>query len=113
LVPFAPQLEILKRASIFLTHCGMNSTSESIWFGVPMICMPVTVDQPLVAHRVSKELELGILLDLNNFKIEELVKSFEKIYIDDSIQKKAFEYSQTSQKYNGNERTIEIIKNIF
>jgi UDP:flavonoid glycosyltransferase YjiC (YdhE family) len=113
LVPFAPQLEILKRASIFLTHCGMNSTSESIWFGVPMICMPVTVDQPLVAHRVSKELGLGILLDINKFKVEELVKSFHKIYSDETIQKKAFEYSQTSQKYNGNERTIEIIKNIL
>jgi UDP:flavonoid glycosyltransferase YjiC (YdhE family) len=33
LVKTAPQIEILKRASLFLTHCGMNSTSETIYYG--------------------------------------------------------------------------------
>jgi UDP:flavonoid glycosyltransferase YjiC (YdhE family) len=113
LVPFAPQLEILKRASIFLTHCGMNSTSESIWFGVPMICMPVSVDQPLVANFVTGELGLGILLDVNDFKFEELANVFQKMFSEDSFQKKSFEYSQISQKYNGIERATELIRGAF
>ena len=113
LVPFAPQLEILKRASIFLTHCGMNSTSESIWFGVPMICMPVSVDQPLVANHVTKQLGLGILLNVHEFNIEELANSFHKLYSDDSFQKTSFEYSQISQKYNGIERATELIKSVL
>ena len=33
LVKMSPQTEILKRASLFVTHCGMNSTSESIHYG--------------------------------------------------------------------------------
>ena len=113
LVPFAPQLEILKRASIFVTHCGMNSTSESIWFGVPMICMPVSLDQPLIASRIANELCLGILLNLNDFKIEELAKCFHKFYSDDSFHKKSFEYSQISLNHNGVQLTCEIIKNIL
>lgn len=39
LLPFVPQLEVLKRASLFITHCGMNSSSESIHYGVPLICV--------------------------------------------------------------------------
>lgn len=33
LVKTAPQIEILKKASLFITHSGMNSTSESIHYG--------------------------------------------------------------------------------
>jgi UDP:flavonoid glycosyltransferase YjiC (YdhE family) len=53
LLPFAPQVDILKRASLFITHAGMNSVSESIQYGVPLICVPQYGDQPLVAYRVS------------------------------------------------------------
>ena len=110
IVPYAPQLEVLKRASVFLTHCGMNSTSESIWFGVPMICSPVSVDQPLVANRVVNELGMGVLLNIHDFKVEDLTNSFHTIYTDDRFHKKAYEYAQVSQKYNGNQRATEIIK---
>jgi UDP:flavonoid glycosyltransferase YjiC (YdhE family) len=91
----------------------MNSTSESIWFGVPMICMPVSVDQPLVANFVTGELGLGILLDVNDFKFEELANVFQKMFSEDSFQKKSFEYSQISQKYNGIERATELIRGAF
>ncbi|KAM3375402.1 zeatin O-glucosyltransferase [Capsicum galapagoense] len=46
---WAPQLEILGHPSTggFLSHCGWNSSMESISMGVPMAAMPMTVDQPL------------------------------------------------------------------
>lgn len=39
LVETAPQISILKRSSLFVTHSGMNSTSESVYYGVPMVCI--------------------------------------------------------------------------
>src|SRR5262249_16583145 len=48
----SPQLEMLKRASVMLTHGGINSVKESIFFGVPMIVFPMGRDQPGVAARV-------------------------------------------------------------
>jgi hypothetical protein len=40
-VPHTPQVEILKRANLFITHAGMNSVNEAIHYGVPIICLPL------------------------------------------------------------------------
>jgi UDP:flavonoid glycosyltransferase YjiC (YdhE family) len=53
LIPFVNQLEVLKRASLFITHCGMNSTSEAILYSIPVICIPLQGDQPLVRLKIS------------------------------------------------------------
>ncbi|KAK6136143.1 hypothetical protein DH2020_030116 [Rehmannia glutinosa] len=56
---WAPQAKILKQLSIggFVSHCGWNSLMESIDFGVPIIAMPMHLDQPLNAKLV---VELGV-----------------------------------------------------
>ena len=45
----APQIEILKRAALCVTHGGLNTALESLAHGVPMVVIPVTNDQPGVA----------------------------------------------------------------
>ncbi len=52
LVPDAPQVEVLRRASLFVTHGGFNSVKESVYFGVPMIVLPIFYDQRGNAARV-------------------------------------------------------------
>jgi MGT family glycosyltransferase len=52
-VPFAPQLTLLKRAALLITHCGLNTALEGLARGLPMLCVPVTNDQPGVASRVQ------------------------------------------------------------
>jgi zeaxanthin glucosyltransferase len=51
--PFAPQLTLLDRASLFITHAGLNSVLEGLNRGVPMLCIPVTYDHPGIARRVE------------------------------------------------------------
>jgi MGT family glycosyltransferase len=53
---FVPQLKLLERASVFITHGGMNSANEGLWQGVPLVVVPQRGDQYLVAGRVA---ELG------------------------------------------------------
>ncbi len=52
-VPFAPQLELLARAAVVVTHAGLNTALEALAAGKPMLCLPVTNDQPGVAARVA------------------------------------------------------------
>ncbi len=51
--PYAPQLRLLDRAAIAVTHAGLNTALECLSRGVPMVCLPVTNDQPGVARRVE------------------------------------------------------------
>jgi zeaxanthin glucosyltransferase len=52
-VPFAPQLELLRRAMLTITHAGLNTALESLAQGVPMVAIPITNDQPGVASRLE------------------------------------------------------------
>ena len=59
--PYVDQPELLSRTSVFLTHCGMNSVSESLYMATPMLLYPQTGEQRAVARRVE-ELHAGRLL---------------------------------------------------
>jgi len=59
--PRVNQLEVLASADVFLTHCGMNSVSESLLSGVPMVLFPQHSEEEAVAGRV---IELGAGLRL-------------------------------------------------
>ena len=52
-VGYAPQLELLQKASLCITHAGLNTALESIAHGVPMLAIPITNDQPGVAARIQ------------------------------------------------------------
>ena len=56
------QIAVLKQADVFLSHCGMNSVSESLYFGVPLVMLPQTSEQKGVSERVF-QLGAGVKLD--------------------------------------------------
>ena len=60
--PAVDQIAVLAKADAFLTHCGMNSVSEALYFGVPLLMLPKTKEQAGVAERV-RQLGAGILLE--------------------------------------------------
>jgi zeaxanthin glucosyltransferase len=66
IVRTAPQLQLLKRAALCVTHAGLNTTLEALARGVPMVALPIGYDQPGVAarieyHGVGKSLEVPAL----------------------------------------------------
>lgn len=78
---WAPQVEILAHAATgaFLSHCGWNSTLESLTTGVPIIAWPLSADQYYNSKMVEEmglglELARGLALDLKREWIEEVVE---------------------------------------
>ena len=65
--PAVDQLDILSKADVFITHCGMNSVSESLYMATPMILYPQTAEQHAVARRVEEK-GAGILLSDDSSK---------------------------------------------
>lgn len=59
--PYVNQLEVLAKSDVFITHCGMNSVSESLYMATPMVLYPQTSEQHAVARRVV-EIGAGVLL---------------------------------------------------
>ncbi|KAL2521651.1 UDP-glycosyltransferase 85A1 [Forsythia ovata] len=76
---WCPQDQVLSHPSIgvFLTHCGWNSTLESITAGVPMICWPFFAEQQTNCRYLCTEWGVGLEVnyDVKRDDIEELVRN--------------------------------------
>jgi MGT family glycosyltransferase len=48
-----PQPAVLRLANAFVTHAGMGSCTEGLWYGVPMVALPQAVDQPANAAQLE------------------------------------------------------------
>jgi zeaxanthin glucosyltransferase len=76
-VPRAPQIELLKKAALCITHAGLNTALESLRLGVPMVAIPIGFDQPGVAariayHGIGEFIEIG---DLTAVRLSALVRT--------------------------------------
>ena len=92
------QLAILQQADVFLSHCGMNSVSESLYCGVPLVLFPQTQEQSGVANRV---LELGAGLLLKEGQPESIRKAVEAVLSDPHLYQKAAEISESFHRAGG------------
>ena len=80
------QIAVLNEADVFVTHCGMNSVSEGLYFGVPLIMLPQTSEQGGVAERV---LQLGAGMKLKKTDIMSIRSAVETIFFDATYRENA------------------------
>ena len=73
------QIAVLRQADVFVSHCGMNSVSESLYFEVPLVMLPQTSEQKGVAERV---LQLGAGIKLNKPNAASLLNAINTILED-------------------------------
>lgn len=82
IVPWASQLAVLNHPAVggFLSHCGWNSTLESLWMGVPVLAYPQRAEQPLNCRMMVKDWGTGIVLEtsdegiLSKIQVEEGIR---------------------------------------
>ncbi len=68
---YIPQLEILQKTDVFITHGGMNSVSEGLYYGVPLVIIPHTDEMKMNAKRVV-ELRAGVQLSKDHLTSQKL-----------------------------------------
>ena len=95
-----PQLDVLKKTDLFITHGGANSINESIYFGVPMILFPQMLEQRLNAKRIEK-LGLGHYFRSTKLSKEQLLATIEEILSNKEYYQKAEKFSETLKKAGG------------
>ncbi|MDY0940576.1 MULTISPECIES: macrolide family glycosyltransferase [Priestia] len=107
---YVPQLEILQQADIFITHGGMNSSSEGLYFGVPLLVIPVMGDQPIVAKRIE---ELGAGLQLNRHELDAVAlrSATEQILSNPAFKEKSLEVGKSLKEAGGYKKAVEAILN--
>jgi MGT family glycosyltransferase len=84
---WAPQLDLLGRAAVMVTHAGLGTVKECILRGVPMVVFPIDMDQPDNARRVVHH-GLGVSGDLRSFsaaEIASLVEQADRPAVRDSV----------------------------
>jgi len=102
---FLPQLEILKRADVFITHAGFNSVNEALYFGVPMLALPQVNDQHMVTKRLVS-LQLGMTENIKELSPEILRSKLEALMMDKKIKENCMGISQEMRDFNRLEQTV-------
>jgi len=92
------QIAVLKKADVFVSHCGMNSVSESLYFEVPLVMMPQTSEQKGVAERVS---QLGAGIKLDKPDATSILSAINKILSVDTYKQNAVKISEGFKRSSG------------
>ncbi|KAL8486235.1 hypothetical protein ACS0TY_023081 [Phlomoides rotata] len=84
---WAPQAAILAHSSVggFMSHCGWSSVTESVYFGVPVVALPLKLDQPATARLV---VEAGVGVEVmrdedGGFDGEGVAKAINEVIVEE------------------------------
>lgn len=95
---FVDQIAVLSQADVFLTHCGMNSVNESLYYKVPLVMYPQTSEQDGVATRVE---QLGAGIRLKYVNAKSITETIENVLHTKSYYEQAAKISEGFHKCTG------------
>lgn len=107
-----PQLTLLCRATLFVTHGGMNSVNEALYYGVPMIVLPFGLDQPLVGRELERR-KLGRVIAPRALTAARLWRTAKELLRDPEARKARLAMKRKMQASGGNrEATRRILEDL-
>jgi MGT family glycosyltransferase len=105
---YVPQTEVLKDSKLFITHGGMNSTNEGLYYGVPLIVIPQSADQPIIAGQVAK-IGAGITLQMQSLTADQLREAADRVLNEPSFHQAVAAIREVFQKSGGSRQAVEEI----
>ena len=92
------QISVLEKADVFVSHCGMNSVSESLYYEVPLVMLPQTTEQKGVMQRVA---DLGAGIKLQKTDGISVLNAVNEILCDETYKQNAKKISEGFKKCPG------------
>jgi MGT family glycosyltransferase len=112
IVKRAPQLELLKQASVCITHAGLNTVLESLAQGVPQLAIPITYDQPGVAARIAHK-QTGVVTSLDKLTADHLSTLLNQVLINATYRDNARKLQKAIAETNGLSVAADLIEEAF
>jgi zeaxanthin glucosyltransferase len=106
---YAPQLELLKLATIVITHGGPNTVFEALMEGKPMIAIPLAHDQPAIATRLAR-LKIAEVLPVMRLSAKRIRIAVAQLLRDPSYREAAARMQKKLKSLGGLERAVEVIE---
>ena len=108
-VRYAPQLEIVKRAAVVITHAGLNTVLESLAEGVPMVALPLGNDQPGVAARIAAR-GAGVVIPQKKLSAKKLRAAVLAVLTDERYRQAAGTLKKAIAEADGLNRAANVIE---
>jgi zeaxanthin glucosyltransferase len=108
----APQIELLKRAELCITHAGINTTLESLALGVPMVAIPVGFDQPGIAARIVYN-GVGKSVPVGSMNKEDLSEAIREVLGDPTYRQAARRFQRTIAQTHGLDQAADVLERAF
>jgi zeaxanthin glucosyltransferase len=111
-VSHAPQIEVLKRSSLCITHAGLNTALESLSSGVPMLAIPITNDQPGVAARIANK-KVGVVISPDQASSASFVAAIKRVLGDSTFRDNVRRVQEAIRTTNGLSIAADILERAF
>ncbi|XP_042475405.1 UDP-glycosyltransferase 84B2-like [Macadamia integrifolia] len=119
-VPWCPQTKVLDHPAVacFMSHCGWNSTLETVAAGVPMIAFPQWTDQPTNAKLIVDVFKMGVRVEpdpdgtVSKEEVERCIDEITKGPKSEELKRKAVHWKEASKmavaEHGSSDRNIQI-----
>lgn len=105
---YVPQTDVLQYAKLFVTHGGMNSAHEGLYYGVPLIVIPQSADQPIIAEQVA-QIGAGITLQMQSLTANQLRNAADHVLSEASFKIAATEMKDSLRSSGGYRQAVDEI----
>ncbi|MEB3281200.1 MAG: glycosyltransferase [Lyngbya sp.] len=108
-VPYAPHQQLIERASLVITHAGMNTVLGALASGKPIVAIPITNEQPGIAARLART-GAGEVLNVKKLTVSKLRELINRVLTEKSFQQNALRMQEAIQSAGGVNRAADIIE---
>jgi MGT family glycosyltransferase len=111
-VEYAPQREVIALASLTITHGGMNTVMDSLSYGVPLVAIPITFEQPGNSARI-RQTGVGEIIPVSKLEVGKLRSLIQRVLTTPSYTQNAQSMQQAIAAAGGVQRAADIIEQVI